>query len=268
MTTRTEPGPSDRLITVAVPCHGGADRLPGLLDALVRQEYPADGFEVLVVDNASPEPLAPTVARYAERLNVRVLREDRLGLSHARNRALEEAGTPIIVFLDDDVRPSPGLIAAYASAFADGGLHAAGGPIRPQLDGRAPWWFRGAVRSLYSVQDLGSATDYGAGYPFGANFAVRRSEVVRPFAPELGRRGSDLLSGEEGHFFRTNRLQPVRHVPEAIVSHVIPPGRLTVGWLVRRGLAQLRTRRVLSSMEATGPAEARHPHRDPARERD
>ena len=248
MVERGGTGPNHRLLTVAIPCHEGAGRLPELLDALIRQDGPADRFEVLVVDNASRVPLAPTIAHYEAHLPIRVVREERLGLSHARNRALEEARTPVLLFLDDDVRPSSVLIEVYLVAFADRQLAAAGGPIRPELEGRAPFWFRGPVRSLYSVQDLGSATDYGADYPFGGNFAVRISAISEPFAPQLGRHGTDLLSGEEQHFFHANGLQPIRHLPDAVVSHLIPSERLRLGWLARRAVAQLRTRRALAAI--------------------
>ena len=237
------------LLTVAIPCHDGADRLPGLLESLVGQDVPPDRFDVLVVDNASPTPLRSIVEPYADRLRIRVVREEQLGIAHARNRALDTVETPVVIFLDDDVRVSPGLVAVYESAFADGRLDAAGGPIRPELGRETPFWFRGPVLSLYAVQDLGSAADYGTDYPFGANFAVRRSALIQPFAPELGRRGTDLLSGEEGHFFRANRLQPVRHLPGAVVTHVIPDERLKPTWLVRRAWAQVRTRRVVAALD-------------------
>jgi len=240
-----------RLLTVAVPTHAGETRLPGLLDSLLAQEDLLGDFEVLIIDNASPLPLASTVEPYADRLRIRVVEEERLGLANARNRALEEAATPVVLFLDDDVRAAPGLVTAYQSAFADQELVAAGGPIRADLARPRPFWFRGPVLSLYSVQDVGSAADYGSRYPFGANFAVRRSAISQPFSPQLGRRGGDLLSGEEGHFFRSNRLLPVRHLPAAVVAHVIPSERLWLRWLIRRGWAQLRTRRVLAALDRT-----------------
>jgi glycosyltransferase involved in cell wall biosynthesis len=240
------------LLTVAIPTHAGEARLPSLLDSLVGQEGLRGPFEVLVIDNASPTPLVSVVEPWTDRLRLRVIREERLGLNHARNRALEEANTPVVIFVDDDVRASPGLVTAYEDAFRDDRLDAAGGPIRPALTRPRPVWFRGAVLSLYSTQDLGSATGYGAGYPYGANFAVRRSAVTKPFSPKLDRRGGDLLSGGEAHFFRANRLLPVKHVPAAVVNHLIPSDRLRLSWLIRRGWAQLRTRRVLAALDRAG----------------
>lgn len=42
------------------------------------------------------------------------------GLAAARNRGAEEAAHPVVVFLDDDIRPAPGFLSAHATAHAEG----------------------------------------------------------------------------------------------------------------------------------------------------
>lgn len=242
MTTRPD-------ITVAIPSHGGNDRIVGLLESLCCQDAPPDAFNVLVVDNLSPIPLAGVVDRFQTRLRIRVIRENALGLSHARNRAIEELETAVVIFLDDDVVASPALVTTYRTAFGEQSLEAGAGPILPLLSSRPPFWFRGPILPLFALQDLGSAQSYGKRYPYGANFAVRRTAVRYPFDVRLGRKGRSLLSGEERRFFEQNAFERIAHLPEASVEHVIPEERLRLRWVTRRAIAQVGTRRALARIE-------------------
>jgi glycosyltransferase involved in cell wall biosynthesis len=236
-------------LTVAICSHAGEERLRTVLLSLVEQTVDPDCFRVLIIDNASPVPLRPMAEEFSTALDVRVVSEPVLGLAMARNRALDETDTPIVVFLDDDVTASEGLIAAYDHAFAsDIELLAAGGPIRFEPDRRPPAWVRGPVRGLLSIQDLGAATDYGAGYPYGANMAFRIEAITHPFSTSLGRVGKNLLSGEEALFFRLNAFGAVAHIPEACVFHHVAEERMRLPWLARRAIAQLRTRRAIRGL--------------------
>jgi len=61
-------------------------------------------FEVLVVDNNSTDKTGCIVERYKKNYsNLRYCVEGKVGLSHGRNRAIKEAKSEIIAYLDDDV---------------------------------------------------------------------------------------------------------------------------------------------------------------------
>src|SRR6185437_10326271 len=93
-------------VTVAVATHNRAESLHRCLDALCAMDYPPDRYEIIVVDNAPGDnatvELVQQMATTAPRL--RYVREDRPGVSYARNRALREARGQIIAMTDDDVR--------------------------------------------------------------------------------------------------------------------------------------------------------------------
>lgn len=222
--------------------HAGNERLPALLASMLDQTVRAGSFRVLVVDNASPQPLAAVLEPFYRSLDLRCVVEARLGLSNARNRALGATDTEIIVFLDDDVTLSRSFVAAYVEAFSDESVVAAGGPIRAAFPRRPPLWLRGPVESLYSIQDLGAASVYGGSYSFGANMAFRMDAVTQRFSALLGRVGPSLLSGEECLFMRRNGFDRIIHVPDAAVEHHISVDRMRVTWLLRRAAAQVRTR--------------------------
>src|SRR5580692_10629321 len=77
------------------------DYLRRVLDALKAQTLPAKDWELLLVDNASKEPLA---GRFdlSWHPNARHVREEKTGLTHARLHGIAEAKGNLLVFVDDD----------------------------------------------------------------------------------------------------------------------------------------------------------------------
>ena len=74
--------------SVVVPTRDRAVALEGLLEALAAQQYPAERFEVVLVDDAGSQDLEPTVAPYRDRLRITPLRRsERGGCAGARRRA-------------------------------------------------------------------------------------------------------------------------------------------------------------------------------------
>jgi GT2 family glycosyltransferase len=88
-------------ISVIVPAFRGAAVLPLSLSSLLRSDLPRSEWELIVVDDASPDETAVVAARYADtvvRLPVKPS-----GPAYARNRGAETARGEILVFVDADV---------------------------------------------------------------------------------------------------------------------------------------------------------------------
>lgn len=213
-----------------------------VLAATVRSVAP-QAEEILVINNASTDDTPAVIYELTSAYgNVRQIDEPRLGLSHARNRALAEARGDIVVFLDDDAVANPGLVAAHLAAYEDFRVGATGGRIDlvwPR--GRRPWWLPHALDGMYAGLALGDAPrDLGPSEgPYGANMSVR-TDLGRNlgFDPSLGRQGASLLSNEETHFFaRLRRAHVVRYAPDARVAHAVLPGRDRLRYLIRRSFA-------------------------------
>ena len=99
--------------TVVVPYYQAPEALALTLAGLEGQTYPRELFEVIVVDDGSDPPLelaGPTPLR------VRVTYQEDLGfgLARARNNGVRAAGGDIIAFLDCDMVPEAGWLAAHA----------------------------------------------------------------------------------------------------------------------------------------------------------
>nr|WP_276610688.1 glycosyltransferase [Kineococcus siccus] len=95
-------------LTVMVSTYDRPDALDACLSALERQTLPRTAFRVLVVDDASPRPVADVVARHGDRLDVRLLRlTENVGPGGARTRGVAQVETRLTLLLDDDDLPEP-----------------------------------------------------------------------------------------------------------------------------------------------------------------
>lgn len=97
-------------VTVVVPTIGRPS-LHRLLSALEHSEGPVPEAVIVVDDRAVPDPPLLLVAR----LPVTVLHSGGRGPAAARNVGWRHATSPWICFLDDDVLPHPGWLAALAA---------------------------------------------------------------------------------------------------------------------------------------------------------
>jgi len=103
--------------TVIIPTYNRPEHLAGVLDALALQAEPDAPFAVVVVDDGSTPPARLPDREWPFSLYVVRLPENR-GRAAARNAALAHVETPLVIFLDDDMRPQPGFVRAYAEAMA------------------------------------------------------------------------------------------------------------------------------------------------------
>jgi glycosyltransferase involved in cell wall biosynthesis len=118
------------------------DFLDQVIEALKAQTLPMPLWELLVVDNASTIPLAP-VLKLAWHPHQRVVREEKLGLTHARLRGITESTGDVLVFVDDDnVLRADYLEQALAIAEKHPRIGSWGGTIYPQFEQPPPEWTR------------------------------------------------------------------------------------------------------------------------------
>jgi GT2 family glycosyltransferase len=103
------------MITVAIPTYNRGAIVAETVRRLFALEPPPDA--IIVVDQSAEEnrPLS----QWHRQGRIRLIRLPRPSIPHAMNEALLAAETPVVLYLDDDVEPAPGLIAAHERAHAD-----------------------------------------------------------------------------------------------------------------------------------------------------
>jgi GT2 family glycosyltransferase len=109
--TRDEPS-----ISVIIPTHNRSASLRRALDALRVQTYPIQRVEVLVVADGCTDRTIETLQHYEAPFALHVIEQIGQGAATARNRGAAAARSPWLLFLDDDVEPTPSLIEAHVRA--------------------------------------------------------------------------------------------------------------------------------------------------------
>lgn len=242
-------------ISVIIPTHApDLARLHRTLEALAHQAYPPDRWELLLVDNASPAPLASELAQRGHPA-ARVLREERLGLTHARLAGIAAAKGSILVFVDDDNLLDQDYL-AVAAHFLDQHreVAVAGGQIRGEFEVPPAAWARNhlwslAVRSYGDTLLVSEFTPTGPGRawpvfcPVGAGMVVR-TEAARRYAAHCAgvtsvmtdRLGKALGSAGDCELVMHAAFlagAQVAYLPTLKLTHLIPKGRLEFRYLVR-----------------------------------
>jgi glycosyltransferase involved in cell wall biosynthesis len=256
------------MLSVIVCTHDRWPFLQRCLAGLAAQQSAPGRFEVLVVDNASSDATATEASAFCEaRAGFRYLREERLGLSVARNRGMDEAAGAYLAYIDDDAVPYPDWVARLLDAFERKDLlpHAVGGEIEPEWGAPPPPWLTPILRRFLTAEVGWSKQAIWLERPqwiCETNAAYRR-DVLRHYGrwPEdLGRRGSSLLSNE--NIVNQRLLRDGGRIlfdPAIRVRHHIHAERLTAAWLYRRAFWQ----GVSEAVVARRYPEALNPERKP-----
>jgi glycosyltransferase involved in cell wall biosynthesis len=208
-------------VSVIVPVYNDAVRLIQCLEALESQTYPAERFEVLVVDNGSTEQVDVTSHSYP---HVRILHEGRPGSYNARNRGLECARGEILAFTDSDCQPRTDWLELGVKKLSEG-CGFIGGHI--ELFVRDPQ--RPTAVEQHDIHFGFSQERYvSQGYAATANMMTTRGvmDVVGSF-------DGAVKSGGDGQWGRRATMLgiPGIHAPEVVVRH---PARSTYGELAHK----------------------------------
>jgi len=116
--------------TIVIPTYGRFEQLGECLRSIGDLDYPAEDFEVVVVDDGSPRPPGHIVEPYKDKLNVRLVIQPHAGPATARNRGVSEASGTFIAFTDDDCRPEASWLAKLGARLdADPGAVIAGSTV-------------------------------------------------------------------------------------------------------------------------------------------
>ena len=225
--------------TVALCTHNHADRLVRTLADLALLKSPRQPWEFLVIDNGCRDETPKLLAHHAwpSGWEVRVVREEKLGLSNARNRAIAEARGEYVIFMDDDETADPDWLCAYERLINAHHPDAFGGRQVVLFEDTRPPWLRdellGFLGELNRSDRIMPLTDPYTPF-YGGNFGFRKAvcERVGNFDAMLGRKGADNTGGEEVDFYR--RLLDagfsVWWTPEATIHHRIQAAKLERGY--------------------------------------
>jgi len=101
-------------VSIIIPCFRQAHLLGEAIESVLAQSYPH--FEIVVVDDGSPDDPLQVVKRYS---SVCYLRQENGGVASARNRGIQTSTGEYLVFLDADDRLLPNHLQTSLKAFQE-----------------------------------------------------------------------------------------------------------------------------------------------------
>lgn len=128
-------------LSVIVPTHNRAAYLAPLLAGLAGQDYPAERWELVIVDDGSTDGTGEYLKAYEgpRPLNTRVVSQPQSGVATTRNNGANVAKGQGLLFLDDDMIPTPMLVATHAGVHLQDDRAVVIGHISVPSKGREPW---------------------------------------------------------------------------------------------------------------------------------
>lgn len=213
-----------------------ADLLPLLTEQVASVRSDTLVPRILVVDNdpgASAREFVEGFARRHFESRVHYVHEGIPGISAARNRALaESASSRLLVFIDDDERPSNNWLALLLETQRTYASAAVAGPVISEYAVPPSTWITAGRFFDRRRMPTGTPLDVAA-----TNNLLLDLDRVR----ELGLGfdpGAGLTGGEDTLFTRElHRSALLVWCDEAIVTDVVPPQRLTRQWVLQRAMS-------------------------------
>jgi len=247
-----------RSLTILISSHNRAGLLERTLRYLNAARRPRDwSVDVLVAANACTDGTHTLLDLYAcaasdpatreGRLPVRWVAEPRMGKSHALNSAIPLLTSERVAFVDDDHRvdgASPDNVYTPAESYPRADILC--GRILPDWDGSEPPWVHdnGPYRIYplpvprYDLGDRPLSAPHETTTPGGGNLVLRTAlfDSVGDFSIVYGPVGRSL-GGAEDHEWVLRAIAAgasVQYVPDIVQYHFVDPGRLKLGYVVRK----------------------------------
>lgn len=252
--------------SVVIPTYNRRAILERVLGGLSRQTVPSGTFEVMVVADGCTDDTV-TMCRELEGkmpFQLYLIEQANAGPAAARNRGVQESHARLVIFLDDDVVPDEGMVAAHLASHAPDGEDSlvAIGPMLPPRDKRLNAWCAWEERNLcagYAAMEAGNVeTTYRR--LFTGNVSVMRDHIIQVggFDPAMFR-NEDIELGRRLHAHGCT----FAFLPNARGWHYV--NRSFASWLniqETSALGELAIGRIHGSAEVMGDIaeyHARHP---------
>ncbi len=171
-------------VTLVVAAYNEADFIAQKAENTLQLDYPADKLSLLFVTDGSTDG-TPDILRQYPRITV-LHQEERRGKTAAINRAMQQVGTPIVIFCDANTFLNKDAIRALVKHYADDTVGAVAGEKRvlPQPGHDQAAGTEGIYWKYESYLKKLDAAFYSVVGAAGELFSVRTA-LFRPVEPEV-----------------------------------------------------------------------------------
>jgi len=246
----------DIKISIIIPTLNRARSLKIAVESVIKQNFPTEQYEILIIDNGSidnTKDLSDSLIESHRDYVIHYFLEPEPGAVSGRHRGALEAKGNILVFIDDDIKADKNWLKAIDEAFRYPDVHMVGGRNLPYYEIEPPVWLNemwsptpSGGRACYylSLLDLGDEErEMDPTLVWTLNFSIRKKTLF-----DLGGLHPDALpkhllrfrgDGEYGITGKASEkgLKTI-YQPKALVYHIIPSERLTVEYFELRQFYQ------------------------------
>ncbi len=236
------------LISYIICTYNRAKYLPIALNAFTKQNIEnRNDFEVIVIDNNSTDSTFEVVNIFKKQhlyINLIYEKEEKQGLSNARNKGIEVSNSDWIVFLDDDAYISNDYTKNLIKFIKEYGhiYKAIGGPILLDFENKPPKWYTNFLGSLFGYfKPYKNSKKFSQKfYPRGSNMIFHSSLFAKygNFNPILGRSGENMLGSEEKDMFKRiyKGNEKVFYHSNLVIYHLVPEFRTKVDFIKKQSI--------------------------------
>ena len=216
-------------ISIVIPTYNRLDRLKTVTAGLERQTYPLDRFEVIIVSDGSSDGTDEFLRSYKHPLNLKALFQKNQGPAAARNLGVSQATGEFILFIDDDVVPTPELVGKHLKTHKkyDRDRVVLGPMLTPQDAVLSPWtlWEQEMLMKQYRSMTSGKWQ------PTARQFYTGNSSLKRQHLIDSGGFDISFRRAEDVELAYRLAVSGVRfeYNPEAIGHHY--PERDYESWI-------------------------------------
>jgi len=220
---RFRAGNSSRMpkATVLVPFRNEEANLPGLLSDLLKQDYPRDLLEIILIDDHSSDHGAELVASYGKQVKIIRLSDTAMGKKAALEAGVAASQAEWILTTDADCRLPKGWVSSLIRVGQGSGACMVCGTVAIDSSSRS---ILSVVQVLetHLLQRMGSAA-LSLGFPLlntGASLAFRRDAFIEVGGYSANRQ---LASGDDTFLL----LAMHSAHPGRVVPCILPESRVT-----------------------------------------
>lgn len=216
------------------------DYLKRTIESLKQQNLSRDQWSLTIIDNASDSPISELVDLKWHPKS-KILREEKIGLVHARIKGIGETAEPLIIFVDDDnLLDTEYLSTSLKISKEYPFLGCWGGRIEPEFEDpefspKTPYHYILAIRYIDKILWSNDPENFESS-PIGAGMCLRRKVATQhiknieenPRKLDLGRMGNKMVSAEDIDIIATNcKMELGKGVfPALKIIHLIPRQRM------------------------------------------
>jgi glycosyltransferase involved in cell wall biosynthesis len=167
------------------------------------------------------------------------VKEDKPGLSNARNCGAKVARGKYLCYIDDDTKLGEIYLSSLFHVLQKHQPDIVGGPVLPYYTTQKPKWFRDEYEIRRHISYSGFSKDCSVS---GGNFVIK-SDLLKSlgyFSPKFGMIGDKTRLGEEKavmFIYRKNvpvELQCVFYSQECFLYHHVPDYKMRLSYMLKR----------------------------------